>query len=261
MIKETFQPFETKTGLPVTGQYIFIEKCPNPYILVRARTASGEREYALKERETNYVPVGEEFTELTVENNGEQLGEVIIRTGFGQFTQSNDRQRVLVDNEINLPSTINFANPQPIFPSSTAVFKTMVQNWPTEYLVTFKGAQPVHFESAQPVTIENAAPVAVEGTVDVDDSTPLKVNVQNAPHEPKIYALADLAFDGVNAKVIAAKPTRKGLILQAPETNQAVIVVQGFLRVQPGAVVPFPASNAVTFDGASGDALYVGEEI
>lgn len=155
MILETFQPFETKTGLPSTGQYIFVEKCPNEYILIRAKTLTGIREYTLKERETNYVPEGEQFTELEVINNGEKMGAVRIRTGFGKFTQSNDRQRVLVDNDVHFPSNIQFIEPQPIMPSSTALFKTVVQNWPTDYRVSFKGSQPVHFDGVQSVKIEN----------------------------------------------------------------------------------------------------------
>jgi len=247
MIKEQFNAGELKTGLPESGEYIFVEKCPNTYIVVRAQTARGVREYIMKERDTNNVPKGEEFISLAVVNTGEQMGEVIIRTGFGTFTQSNDHQKVTVDNEINLPSNITFATPQPVYAASNALFKTEVQNWPSEYLVTFKGAQAV--------TISGSV------TTKIDDSTPVKVNIQNDLNpDPVVNGLPDVNFDVAN-KTIAAKAGRKGLILQAPETNQGDIIVQGFLRVAAGAVVPFPASNAVSLTGVTGDMLYVGEEI
>lgn len=223
MINELFHAGETKTNLPATGQYIFLEKSPNTYIAVRAETANGVREYTMKERETNYVPAGEEFISLSVVNTGEHAGQVVIRTGMGTFTQSNDHQKVTVDNEINLPSNINFSSPQPIYPSSTAVFNTKVQNWPSEYPVVFKGVQ--------------------------------KVEVTNQSSPSEVHALAPVVMDG--QKSIPSNAKRKGLIVLAPETNQGVVVIAGVIPLHAGGHTTIPATNALSVTGVDGDVLNV----
>jgi len=77
---------------------------------------------------------------------------------------------------------------------------------------------------------------------------------------PEIHGLADIILNE-KAQTIAAKATRKGLILQSPDTNNGDILVQGFLRIAVGSVVELPASNSVTITGTSGDVLYVGERL
>lgn len=223
MIKETFQAGELKTGLPESGEYIFVEKCPNAYITVRAQTALGVREYIMRERDTNNVPQGEEFTSLAVVNTGERMGEVIIRTGFGTFTQSNDHQKVSIDTEINLPSNVNFSSPQPIYPSSTAVFNSKVQNWPAEYPVVFKGVQ--------------------------------KVEVTNQSSPPEVHTLAPIVMDG--QKSIPSNAKRKGLIVLAPETNQGVVMIAGAIPLRAGGHTTIPATNALSVTGVDGDVLNV----
>jgi len=244
MIKETFTPFERKDHIPASGQYIYVEKAMGD-ISIWAKTTDGQREYVMREREKNIVPIGEEFTELTIENQSEQTGEIIVRYGFGNFTPSNDHQKVIFDNEINLPSNITFASSQPVHQAAGASFNTIVSNFPAEQVVSFKGNQPVTIENGQAINVEISNPVEAVSIIESD---------------PVINGLADIAIDGT-AQTIPAKVGRKGLLLQAPISNNGDIIVQGFLRVEAGAVVPFPASNAVTIQGSAGDVLYVGEQM
>ncbi|WP_375752698.1 hypothetical protein [Vibrio sp. HN007] len=249
MINQTFKANEMKTGFPETGEYIFIESSPSKYITVRAETSMGVREYIMKERETNHVPKGETFTSLTVVN-GEQIGDIVIRTGFGDFKQSNDHQKVTVDNEINLPSNITFATPQAIYPAAGSLFATQVQNFPSEYLVTFKGSQPV----------------TVGNTLSIDDSTPLKVEmtnqieaVINGEKDRSTSGLPDITFTATGTASIAEKAGRKEVIIQAPETNQSEIIIQGFFRLQPGGVTSIEEWKVVSLSGLEGDKVYCGE--
>ncbi len=238
MIKEIFQAGELKTGLPESGEYIFVEKCPNAYITVRAQTALGVREYIMRERDTNNVPQGEEFTSLAVVNTGERMGEVIIRTGFGTFTKSNDHQKVSIDTEINLPSNISFSSPQPIYPSSTAMFNAKVQNWPAEYPVVFKGIQKVevtNIPAVQKVEVTNPA-----GRI-----------------KPETHALPKIVIDG--EKSIAANPNRQGVIVIAPKTNTGTVTIAGFIPLEAGGSTTIPATNVLSVTGNKGDVLLVGE--
>lgn len=109
------------------------------------------------------------------------------------------------------------------------------------------------------VTIKTLPAVTVASlpTVTIANWKTVQVVEQKSP---TVNGLADLTLTD-EAQTITANPARKGLILQAPDTNQTDILIQGFLRIAAGAVVEFPAANAVTVSGTRGDVLHVGERL
>ena len=115
----------------------------------------------------------------------------------------------------------------------------------------------VSIKSLPEVAIHSLPSVAIQSLPSVTIAN--QKDVQTVEQKsPEVHGLGDLTLDGTSQS-IAANPKRKGLILQSPETNQGEMVVQGFLRLASGAVVEFPAANAVTIQGKKGDVLHIGE--
>lgn len=242
-----------RMSMEIEGRYVYIRACSAPVLITfypsndQIKLGFGET-YDIGRNDPT-----KQFTRLDVYNTSSANNSVEIEAGFDAFTAASAG----VGSSINIASTsltLPVAIQMPVDINSMPAMSIA----PNQSVVV-TGLPPISFTSTQPVHFENAQAVYFE--------VPQAVSVNNLPavqtvesKDTVINGLPDVSFDVAN-KTIAAKAGRKGLILQAPETNQGEIVVQGFLRVAAGAVVPFPASNLVTLVGTVGDVLYVGEEL
>lgn len=228
-----------RTSMDIEGRYVYVRACSAPVLIT---FYPGNDQIKLGFGETYDIGRNDptrKFTRLDVYNTSSANNSVEIEAGFEAFTAASAG----VGSSVNIASTsltLPVAIQMPVDINSMPAISIApnqvvnVGNFPTSFDVS---NFPSQFE------VSNLPDVQ---TVENKDTV--------------INGLPDVEFDVVD-KSIAAKAGRKGLILQAPETNQGEIIVQGFLRVSPGAVVPFPASNLVTLAGTVGDVLYVGEEL
>ncbi len=116
-------------------------------------------------------------------------------------------------------------------------------------------------QSLPPVEVKTVPQIEVKTMPHTEVSVTNWKSVQTVTQQPtEIYGRNDVVLNGSTQR-IDANPKRQGLILQADEGNQGEIVIQSFLRVPAGAVVEFPASNAVTVEGIAGDVLHIGERV
>lgn len=237
-----------RMSMEIEGRYVYIRACSAPVLITfypsndQIKLGFGET-YDIGRNDPT-----KQFTRLDVYNTSSANNSVEIEAGFDAFTAASAG----VGSSINIASTsltLPVAIQMPVdinsMPAMSIALNQSVNvgNFPTSFQVS---NFPASFEVSNfPTQFEVNNLPAVQ-TVESKDTV--------------INGLPDVSFDVAN-KTIAAKAGRKGLILQAPETNQGEIVVQGFLRVAAGAVVPFPASNLVTLVGTVGDVLYVGEEL
>lgn len=228
-----------RISMEIEGRYVYIRACSAPVLITfypsndQIKLGFGET-YDIGRNDPT-----KQFTRLDVYNTSSANNSVEIEAGFDAFTAASAgvgssvniaSTSLTLPVAIQMPVDINSMPAMSIAPNQSV----NVGNFPTSFQVS---NFPTQFE------VNNLPAVQ---TVESKDTV--------------INGLPDVSFDVAN-KTIAAKAGRKGLILQAPETNQGEIVVQGFLRVAAGAVVPFPASNLVTLVGTVGDVLYVGEEL
>ncbi|MGD8172615.1 hypothetical protein ACQEXU_13205 [Vibrio sp. TRT 21S02] len=224
------------------GRYVYVRACSAPVTIrffpsgVTATLGFGEQYDVGRNDPSN------RFTRLEVYNTTGVDNNVDIEAGEDAFVAA----------AAGIGSSVNIA--------STSIALPVYLQMPAD----INSMPPVNFAANQSVNVGNF-PASFQ--VSNFPAFPSSFEVSNWPavqtvqqKDPVINGLADISFDVAN-KTIAAKAGRKGLILQAPETNQGDIVVQGFLRVAPGAIVPFPASNQISLAGTVGDALYVGEEM
>lgn len=240
-------PFERKP-ISAEGRYVYVRASTAPVLIrffpsgVTATLGFGEQYDIGRNDPTN------RFTRLEVYNTTGANNNVDIEVGEDAFVAA----AAGVGNSVNI--------------ASTSITLPVALQMPAD----INSMPPVNIAANQSVNVGNfpaSFQVSNFPTQFEVSNFPASFEVSNLPavqtvtqKDPVINGLADITFDVAN-KSIAAKLGRKGLILQAPETNQGEIVVQGFLRVAPGAVVPFPASNLVSLFGSVGDVLYVGEEI
>lgn len=230
------------------GRFVYIRACTAP-VMIRFFPSGDSVTLGFGEQyDIGRKDPSKRFSHLEIYNSSNADNSIDIEAGEESFdaapvgsgssvniasTSLTLPVRLQLPADINSMPPVNLAANQSVNVSNFPV-SFQVSNFPTQFDV---GNFPTSFEVS---------------------NWPALQTVQQK--DPVINGLADVSFDVIN-KSIAAKAGRKGLILQAPESNQGEIVVQGFLRVVPGAVVPFPASNQVSLVGLVGDKLYVGEEL
>lgn len=241
------KPYERKP-ISEEGRYVYVRASTAPVTIrffpsgVTATLGFGEQ-YDIGRNDPN-----NRFTRLEVYNTTGANNNVDIEVGEDAFVAA----AAGVGNSVNI--------------ASTSITLPVALQMPAD----INSMPPLNIAANQSVNVGNFPASFEVSNFPVSfqvSNFPTSFEVSNLPvvqkieqRDPIINGLADISFD-VASKTIAAKAGRKGLILQAPESNQGDIVVQGFLRVQAGAIVPFPASNQVSLVGTVGDVLYVGEEM
>ncbi|OXX34139.1 hypothetical protein B9J90_13420 [Vibrio sp. V09_P4A23P171] len=231
-----------RMSMEIEGRYVYIRACSAPVLITfypsndQIKLGFGET-YDIGRNEPT-----KQFTRLDVYNTSSANNSVEIEAGFDAFTAAS----------AGVGSSINIASTSLTLPVAIQM-PVDINSMPAMSIAPNQSVNVGNFPASFQVS---NFPTSFEVS-----NLPISFEVSNLhDKDPVINGLPDVSFDVTN-KTIAAKAGRKGLILQAPETNQGEIVVQGFLRVAAGAVVPFPASNLVTLVGTVGDVLYVGEEL
>ncbi|WP_122080953.1 hypothetical protein [Vibrio coralliirubri] len=110
----------------------------------------------------------------------------------------------------------------------------------------------------QPVNVEvGNASLNVQATI-----TNRELKVTSDPERVTFAKIGSgtLALTG-GTQTIRSKPARRLLILQAVSTNQASVMVQGFLELRPGGHLMLNTNQAVSLKGTASDRLKVGEAI
>lgn len=233
-------------SLDVYGRFVFVESCTNP-VLIRMHPSGDEitlgygQQYDIGEHDPN-----KRFHRLDIYNSHDSVNDVEIKTGDQRFTSgaaSVGSAVTIVGASINLPVTLKNKIDINSIPAITIAANQSVNvgNFPSVWKVASDSALTVAFETAPTVKVSEFPLTQSKGK----NTTPL----------------ADITLEaGKLTHTIAANSKRTQVILQAPETNTADLVVAGFFRLKPGGVVGFSGVNAITVTGIAGDKCHAGEE-
>lgn len=189
----------------------------------------------------------EPFTVFEVRNPNNDALMFSFKNGMGKQTELSQMGEVVAVSGILNPVTVN---------------PVKVANFPAEQLVRVVNPSDVNIEN---FTAEFPDVQKVELTNPVDVQ---KVQVTNAPDVQKVEVvkegnatmnkLNDIVFDG-SVKAFPANNNRKGVILVAPSSNSAPVIVQGLFAIEAGGYAIVPETAAVNVSGQVGDTIKASE--
>ena len=248
MIEKNLQPGQ-KEQVHAEGTFIYVSSAPGE-VLVEAHPSGYV--YLLPPRGQVVLPGKETFSRISFTNNSEVAGTIKLQTGFGRYFPPNDGQVVTLSKDIEL-------------------------NIGDGLKTVFDGAQPVYFRAPpevtlganQQVTLTNPTLIPENQNVTltgkpevvVSAKAPLNVNVvnQNAQNPLSLGMGQTLVINGVDG--IARNLSRDSIIIIAPNTNQGVVFIQGFIPLSPGGYTEIGGVGALSVTGTNGDVLHYGEMV
>ncbi len=189
----------------------------------------------------------EPFTVFEVRNPNNDALMFSFKNGMGKQTELSQMGEVVAVSSIVNPVTVN---------------PVKVANFPAEQLVRVVNPGDVNIENFNAVFPE-VQKVELTNPVDVQ-----KVQVTNVPDVQKVEVvkegnatmnkLNDIVFDG-SVKAFLANNNRKGVVLVAPSTNTAPVMVQSLFAIEPGGYATLPETAAITVSGQVGDTIKASE--